>query len=70
MLIKGSLIHVKDDSNYLNCTVKLAQPMPPSGAEIELTLNTVQLEKLSAEPPAEKAQVKLQPPHETKEPKK
>src|SRR5215471_2518006 len=45
VLIKGSLVAVEDNPNYLNCTVKLEQAMPPSGAETQLKLNTVQLEK-------------------------
>lgn len=56
MLIKGAVIHVADDPNFLNCTVQLAQHMPPGGSETEIRLNTVQLEleksASSSTPPA------------------
>ena len=45
VVIKGEVVHVLDDPNYINCTVKLAQPMPPSGAQTTVQLNTAQLEK-------------------------
>lgn len=43
--IKGEVVKVLEDPNYINCTVKLAQNMPPSGAETNLQLNTAQVEK-------------------------
>jgi len=69
VLIKDSLVAVEDNPNYLNCTVKLEQAMPPSGAETQLKLNTVQLEKagppkaqpLEAAPGAVKAAAKPEP---------
>ena len=42
--LKGEVVKVLDDPNYLNCTVKLAAPMPPSGAQTNLQVNTTQLE--------------------------
>jgi hypothetical protein len=49
--IKGSLVHVSPDPNFLNCTVKLAVLLPPSGTETTLQLNTAQLEKASGGTP-------------------
>ena len=43
--IKGEVVKVLDDPNYLNCTVKLAKQMPPTGTDTTLQLNTAQLEK-------------------------
>ena len=43
--IKGEVVKVLDDPNYINCTVKLAQQMPPAGTETTLQLNTAQVEK-------------------------
>ena len=53
--IKGEVIKVLDDPNFLNCTVKLAALLPPSGTETTVQLNTAQLEKTSTSthtPPA------------------
>ena len=44
VMIKGEVVHVLDNPNYVNCTVKLSQSMPPSGAEIKVECNTAQLE--------------------------
>lgn len=41
----GEVTKVLEDPNFVNCTVKLQKPMPPSGTETNLQLNTVQLEK-------------------------
>lgn len=45
VVMKGEVVKVLDDPNYLNCTVRLAQQMPPTGADTTLQLNTAQLEK-------------------------
>lgn len=45
MTIKGEITKLIEDPNFVNCTVKLAQPMPPSGAETTFQLNTAQVEK-------------------------
>jgi hypothetical protein len=45
VIIKGEVTKVLDDPNFINCTVKLAQQMPPAGTEVNLQLNTAQLEK-------------------------
>lgn len=44
VVIKGSVTHVLDNPNYLNCTVQLAQQLPPAGSETQIQLNTAQLE--------------------------
>lgn len=43
--LKGEVTKVLDDPNFVNCTVKLAKSMPPSGTETNLQVNTAQLEK-------------------------
>src|SRR5215831_7621061 len=43
--IKGEVVTVLDNPNYVNCTVKLAQQMPPAGTETNVQLNTAQVEK-------------------------
>ena len=53
--IKGEVTQVSEDPNFVNCTVKLMQTMPPSGAEINLPLNTAQLEKVGGEKPQQTA---------------
>jgi hypothetical protein len=45
VIIKGEVTKVLEDPNFVNCTVKLAQQMPPAGTETNLQLNTAQLEK-------------------------
>jgi len=45
VIIKGEVVKVLDDPGYINCTVKLTQQMPPSGAETMVQCNTAQLEK-------------------------
>jgi hypothetical protein len=49
--IKGEVVKVSDDPNFLNCTVKLAHTLPPTNSEVNLTLNTAQLELEKAAPP-------------------
>jgi hypothetical protein len=43
--VKGSLVSITDEPNYINCEVKLDQPMPPSGAEVKIQINTKQVVK-------------------------
>lgn len=43
--LKGEVVKVLDDPGYINCTVKLAHPMPPSGAEVSVQCNSAQVEK-------------------------
>lgn len=49
--IKGKVIDILEDPNYINCTVKLDQQLPPSGAEIQINLNTLQVVKQGSEQP-------------------
>lgn len=50
--IKGSLIDLLDDPDYINCTVLLDQQMPPSGTQVRIDLNTQQVVKEGpGEPP-------------------
>jgi hypothetical protein len=51
VVIKGEVTKVLDNPNYINCTVKLAKPMPPSGAEMNIELNTAQVENTSSGKP-------------------
>ena len=64
VIIKGEVTKVLEDLNFVNCTVKLAQQLPPTGAETNLQLNTVQVEKAGGpkkeQPPA------APPPHAAK----
>jgi len=48
VIIKAEVLKVSDDPNFLNCTVKLAQQMPPGGTETQMQLNTAQMENQSA----------------------
>lgn len=41
----GEVTKILEDPGYINCTVKLQHPMPPSGSETNILVNTVQLEK-------------------------
>jgi len=45
VIIKGEVTKVLDDPNFVNCTVTLSKQMPPSGTEVNVQLNTAQLEK-------------------------
>ena len=45
MTMKGQVTKVIDDPGYINCTVQLAQPMPPSGTQVNVQVNSVQVEK-------------------------
>lgn len=45
MTIKGEVTKLIEDPNFVNCTVKLTQTMPPSGTEVNLQLNSAQVEK-------------------------
>lgn len=58
--IKGEVVKVLEDPNYINCTVKLAQQMPPAGTETTVQLNTAQLEKAGGS--KSEAPSPLQPP--------
>lgn len=50
--LKGQITDIIENPNYINCTVRLDQPMPPSGAPFSLFLNTAQLVKDGpADPP-------------------
>lgn len=50
--LKGSLVDLLDDPNYINCTVQLDQQMPPGGTELRIDLNTQQVVKQgSGQPP-------------------
>lgn len=52
VIIKGHVIDVIEDPNYLNCTVQLDQQLPPSGAQMKIDLNTQQVVKQGpADPP-------------------
>ena len=43
--LKGTVVGVNDFSpDYLNCWVELDEPMPPSGAQLRIGLNTQQVE--------------------------
>ena len=67
VVIKGEVIHVLDDPNFINCTVKLAQQMPPSGAETTVQCNTAQLEKQGGgakKPPSPPMHEPVKPPTE------
>jgi hypothetical protein len=77
--IRGQVIEVIENPNYLNCKVKLNFALPPSGAETTFELNTAQLELETAgnpEPQAQHAQHtenarqqpagERRPPHESK----
>lgn len=44
----GQVISVLPTENYINCTVRLSQEMPPSGMQFLLDCNTRQLTKVSA----------------------
>ena len=48
VVIKAEVVKVDDSPNFLNCTVKLAQQMPPGGTETQMQLNTAQVENQSA----------------------
>lgn len=50
--IPATVTTVKDDLNYVNCTVELEHPLPPTGAKISQSLNSQQLEKVGDEKPA------------------
>ncbi len=41
--LTGRVLDVTEDPNFLNCTVQLAKPMPPTGAQIKINLNTAML---------------------------
>jgi hypothetical protein len=43
--IQGQVVKVLDDPNYINCTVQLAQLMPPAGTQVNVQLNTAQVVK-------------------------
>ena len=45
VIIKGKVIDIAEDPNYLNCTVQLDQQLPPSGAQMKIDLNTQQVVK-------------------------
>jgi len=69
VVIKGEVVKVLDDPNFVNCTVRLSQQMPPSGTEINVQLNTAQVEKQggsegASSKGAEKPEA--QPPHGVK----
>lgn len=44
VIIRGTVETVDENPNYINCTVKLDEPMPPSGAEVKVQLNSAQVE--------------------------
>jgi hypothetical protein len=48
VVLTGRVIDLIDDPNYINCTVLLDREMPPSGMQIRLDLNTVQVTKAGA----------------------
>lgn len=69
VVIKGTVETVTEDPNYINCTVKLDEPMPPSGAEVRVQVNTAQLEDETPGPAGETkpaANEMRKPPFESK----
>lgn len=57
--LKGSVVDLLDDPNYINCTVLLSQQMPPSGMQLRIDLNTQQVVK---EGPSEPPPMRQPPP--------
>lgn len=53
--IKGCVISLSEDVDFINCVIKLDEPMPPSGAEVKVQLNSRQIEKASGEEAANPA---------------
>lgn len=59
VLIPGTVTSVTADFYYVNCTVELQFPLPPTGARIFQSLNTQQLQLVTpptvppVEPPVE-----------------
>jgi|SRR6516225_8238476 hypothetical protein len=45
VLVKGTVETLVEDPNYINCTVKCTELMPPTGAPITLQLNTSMVQK-------------------------
>jgi len=66
--IKGEVTRVLDDPNFINCTVKLAQQMPPSGTQVNLELNTAQLEKTGGSTGGARAQAQPTRPPQAQPP--
>lgn len=45
VIIKGTVFSMAEDLNYLNCVVQLAEPLPPTGADHKISVNSKQIEK-------------------------
>ena len=44
MQLKGAFVWVGESPDFVNCYVQLDETMPPSGARVQISLNTQQVE--------------------------